>query len=372
MDFIVDEELHARLPELPSDALALLEASILTEGCRDPLVLWGLIVVDGRNRLEICQRHNIQFKTVQRDFQSRSDARMWIIRNQFARRNLSTYERAELALELEVEVKAAAKERQISTLKQNADVQNSAPREDAGKSRQAIAQIAGVSHDTIAKTKAIRDEAIPEVRDMVRSGGVSIHAASQIASMDAAEQQEIVQDIASGTKPVDAIKQHVHVAQNSGENEWYTPLQFIDAARLVMGSIDTDPASSEIANKTVGASVYFTKDDDGLTQQWNGNVWMNPPYAQPLIRLFCEAVVRKYHDKEIEQAIVLVNNGTETAWGQILLTACSAVCFPASRIKFIDKSGNPSGTPLQGQMIVYLGEHGHEFMDEFSQFGAVL
>jgi len=162
-----------------------------------------------------------------------------------------------------------------------------------------------------------------------------------------------------------------HVAHNSGAVEWYTPARIIELAREVMGSNDTDPASSAIANRTVGAAVYFTVEDNGLIQRWRGNVWMNPPYRQPAIRLFCEAVVQKYLSGEIEQAVVLVNNGTETAWGQTLLGASSAVCFPRGRIKFVDPEGRPSGAPLQGQAIAYLGKHPERFKQAFIRFGLV-
>jgi len=161
----------------------------------------------------------------------------------------------------------------------------------------------------------------------------------------------------------------VHVAQNSGENEWYTPPQFIESARNVMGQIDLDPASSEIANKTVQASVIFTKDDDGLSKQWNGNVWMNPPYAQPLMSQFAEAVSIKYEKGEINQAIVLVNNATETQWWQRMASCSSAVCFPKTRIRFLDPDGNP-GAPLQGQSILYFGKNKSAFVEQFSKYGA--
>jgi len=68
---------------------------------------------------------------------------------------------------------------------------------------------------------------------------------------------------------------------------------------------------------------------------------------------------------------VLVNNGTETKWGQRLLASSSAVCFPSGRIKFIDQNGQP-GAPLQGQMIVYLGSNAAQFAQAFADFGAVL
>jgi len=85
----------------------------------------------------------------------------------------------------------------------------------------------------------------------------------------------------------DIQKARAHVANNSGENEWYTPKEYIDAARSVLGVIDTDPASCKLANETVKASTYFTKETDGLSQIWSGRVWMNPPYSAKLIGEFC-------------------------------------------------------------------------------------
>lgn len=161
-----------------------------------------------------------------------------------------------------------------------------------------------------------------------------------------------------------------HVANNSGNNEWYTPTHYIEAARYSMGGIDLDPASSEIANRTVQASRYFTKAEDGLAQKWHGKVWLNPPYSQPLIRQFCEAVTTKYKSGEIQQAVVLVNNGTETGWGQTLLSAASALCFPKGRVRFLDPEGNP-GAPLQGQTVVYLGPSPQRFREAFADFGAI-
>lgn len=163
-----------------------------------------------------------------------------------------------------------------------------------------------------------------------------------------------------------------HVSHNSGENEWYTPPDIIERARRAMGAIDCDPASSATANAAVRAAVYFTAQQDGLAQMWSGCVWMNPPYAQPLCANFCDLLVTRYQQESIEQACVLVNNATETQWFQPMLKACAAVCFPAGRIKYLDSSGAPNGSPLQGQAVLYFGARVSEFKEEFNPIGTVL
>jgi ParB family chromosome partitioning protein len=162
------------------------------------------------------------------------------------------------------------------------------------------------------------------------------------------------------------------VSHNSGNNEWYTPRAIIEAARKVMGGIDCDPATSELANKTVKAETTFTAESDGLaiSNKWRGNVWLNPPYAQPLIDRFSEQVTARYVMGQIKQACVLVNNATETEWFQRMLKESTAVCFLKSRVKFIDTDGNP-GAPLQGQVLLYFGKHGKRFAEEFSGQGII-
>lgn len=163
-----------------------------------------------------------------------------------------------------------------------------------------------------------------------------------------------------------------HVANNSGENEWYTPAELITAARQTMGSIDTDPASSDIANEIVQAETYYTKDDNGLAYTWTGNVWMNPPYSQPEISDFATKIIEEVDSGRTEQACVLVNNATDTAWCQRILIRASAVCFIYRRVKFLDKELNPSGAPLQGQIVIYIGKDTTPFTTHFKEFGIIL
>jgi hypothetical protein len=95
---------------------------------------------------------------------------------------------------------------------------------------------------------------------------------------------------------------------------------------------------------------------------------MNPPYSQPLIGQFID----KLETEEYQQAIVLVNNATETKWGQKLLSMSSAVCFHTGRIRFVDTDGELGDAPLQGQMIAYIGKNYKEFQSEFSKYGICL
>ena len=165
-------------------------------------------------------------------------------------------------------------------------------------------------------------------------------------------------------------KGNPHVANNSGNNEWYTPDDILEAARAVMGGIDIDPASSEIANRKVQADRIYTAEDDGLSQNWPvGRIWMNPPYAQPLMGQFASRFAAEI--QRGSQGVVLVNNATETGWFQEMAAECSAICFPRARIKFLDPDGNP-GAPLQGQAIIYCGPDADVFEEAFQGFGLVV
>lgn len=215
----------------------------------------------------------------------------------------------------------------------------------------------------IAEQEAEESEAVPDSVQSEADDGES-HWSCNLDSEG--EEGEPSYSQPATSQPGDSPRPHV--SHNSGENEWYTPSQFIESARRVMGGIDLDPATSELANKTVQASMFYTKDDDGLSREWAGRVWMNPPYAQPLISEFCEKLCEHYDNGDIDQACVLVNNATETKWFQGMALRASAICFPMGRVRFLDPDGNP-GAPLQGQAIIYLGPNKYSFFDEHKQYG---
>jgi len=161
------------------------------------------------------------------------------------------------------------------------------------------------------------------------------------------------------------------VEHNTGNNEWYTPPAIIEAARTVLGGFDLDPASSEIANRAVGAAQIFTAEDDALTREWPvARIWMNPPYASGLVGKFISRFASAIRSGS--SGIVLINNATETVWFQELASVASAVCFHKSRVRYVTPEGAQSGAPLQGQAIIYCGDSPEGFADVFSDFGTVL
>jgi ParB family chromosome partitioning protein len=169
-------------------------------------------------------------------------------------------------------------------------------------------------------------------------------------------------------------------------DEWYTPLCFIELARAVMGSIDLDPFSSATANRGIRAAYYFDTQRSALASSWRNtaqrrkypqgvNVWMNPPYAMPLIHQAVGALLAARREGHVAQAIVLVNNATETRWFQCLCAASTALCFPKHRIAFRAPDGKAVGSNTRGQAFFYLA-HTRDataaFLESFAAVGVTL
>ena len=161
------------------------------------------------------------------------------------------------------------------------------------------------------------------------------------------------------------------IIYNTGCIEWYTPLDYINAVREVMGDIDLDPASCIEANTIVKAKKYFTKEENGLLQNWFGRVFMNPPYKRGLISKFTDKLIKELVNGNVKEAIVLVNNSTETKWFQNTSKYSSAICLVKGRIKFINEKNVLVGTPLQGQIFMYFGNNNIKFYEIFKKFGTV-
>jgi len=151
-------------------------------------------------------------------------------------------------------------------------------------------------------------------------------------------------------------------------DEWYTPAAYVEAARVALGRIDLDPASSAEAQKTIGAELYFDKDADGLRQPWHGRVWLNPPFSQPAASLFAAKLLEEIDAGRVEAAILLQHSSTATRWFQDLASR-STVCFPRRRINFDRADGFEGMANRYGQVFFYLGPDRDAFCDAFRPFG---
>jgi DNA N-6-adenine-methyltransferase (Dam) len=170
---------------------------------------------------------------------------------------------------------------------------------------------------------------------------------------------------------LDLVPSLVRGTQGTGDNEWYTPVEYIARARLVLGEIDLDPASTPQANARVKATQIFTEVDNGLLQSWLGNVWLNPPYAQPAIQHFADKMVDELAAGHVTAAIMLTHNYTDTAWFQQLAHAASAICFTRGRIRFEAPNGDLAA-PTQGQAFFYFGRDVEPFAVVFADVGFVV
>lgn len=171
----IKKEYKTLIPPLSPEEYQYLEENILKDGVREPLVVWGDILIDGHNRYEICQKHGITYKTVNKDFESDEEAERWIILNQFGRRNLTKFQRSELALKLKPMLAAQAKERQKiycgNQYDKKSGLRQNSVQVQKGKTSDDIAKIAGVSRDTISKVSVIQEKGSPEQIQRARTGG---------------------------------------------------------------------------------------------------------------------------------------------------------------------------------------------------------
>nr|WP_315463673.1 plasmid replication/partition related protein [uncultured Rhodoferax sp.] len=201
MDIIVNEELKAYIDPLTPEEHAALERSILTEGCRDALVLWGDVLVDGHNRYGICRKHGLPFSTVQSTlFKSMDDVHLWMIDQHLGRRSVSDFQRGVLALRKR-EILAVRQHQAMAdavALAPAAPAQGEeatapgavadTPAAPAFKSREDLAKAARLSSSQVVMIEKIQKQAAPELVAAVKSGVISINAAAAVATLPAEEQ----------------------------------------------------------------------------------------------------------------------------------------------------------------------------------------
>lgn len=153
-------------------------------------------------------------------------------------------------------------------------------------------------------------------------------------------------------------------------DEMFTPEKYIDAAKRVLGEIDLDPASCDKAQETIQAKHYFTKKDNGLSKEWRGRIWLNPPYSDPWLYDFVDKLVRDLISGHVTAAILLTNSSTDTAWFHNAESIAKYICFTRGRVHFLDALQGEK-MPTRGQAFFYFGEDGERFGEVFRDFGFV-
>ena len=191
MNFCINEEFAKLIPPLSSDELHNLEQSLLNEGCRNPLVIWNNTIIDGHHRYTICSKHGISFNIVEKsELETELDVKLWMINNQFSRRNLPTETKVALAYKFKEFEAEKARERQLAgvkieqTIEQETLAQYYAKVDNdtkdiievsKGKTLEVIAQKAGVSTRTVEQYNTIQQQGTEEQKAKVAEGKASIN-----------------------------------------------------------------------------------------------------------------------------------------------------------------------------------------------------
>jgi ParB-like chromosome segregation protein Spo0J len=216
MHIKISDELRPYIDPLTASEYAALERSILAEGCRDALVLWGDVLVDGHNRYAICKKHGIAFSTVQKDgFAAIEDVMLWMIDNHLARRSVSDFQRGMLALRKKAILTARAPAAEEPAAAASAAVPSAAGaalEPPLLHTREDVAKAAGISSNTISRIEKIQKTAAPELVEAVRSGTISLNAATAVATLPSEEQ---VAAVAAGKKELQQVAKQVREAKSS-------------------------------------------------------------------------------------------------------------------------------------------------------------
>jgi len=177
----INVEFQDLIPPLSLEEQESLEESIIAEGCRDSLIIWGNTIIDGHHRYAICHKNYIPFTTVNKkqELESELDVKLWMINNQFSRRNLPTETRLALAYQFKEFEQEKAKARQgtrndLVERDTNISLPVGLSEVAKGKTLEVIAKKAGVSRATAEQYDTIQRKGTEEQNQEVASGDSSI------------------------------------------------------------------------------------------------------------------------------------------------------------------------------------------------------
>jgi len=348
-------------PLIEGQAYQDLMADILNYGVREPIWLYEGKILDGRNRYRAATAMRVEFETSE---YTGDNPVAFVVSLNLHRRHLNESQRSMVGAKL-----ANIKDGEFAGNQHVASANLPTPH----ISQSDAAEMLNVSTRMVTAATKVLAEAPEEVSHAVEAGAVSINLATQFQALPDDVKQGAITAIAEQSEPAKEVMREAvknHRAIGTGENEWYTPAEYADMAREVMGSIDLDPASCAEANEVIRASTFYTKEDDGLIKDWKGNLWVNPPYSRDLMPAFVDKLKQSFINGDVDSAILLSHNNTDTAWFHSLASVSSAICFPKKRIKFY--RGDEIAAPTNGQAFFYLGDNAGVFADVFGMAGFVV
>jgi len=315
LEITLDKEFQALIPPSTPDELELLEESILSEGCRDPLIVWEeqSILLDGHQRKEICERHKLPFETKGLSFPDRGAARQWMIQNQLGRRNLPPFVRAELALQLKEYYDAKAAMNKALNGKGL-----TIPNGHKVETPKFLADVAGIGETNMSKVIRLVKEAPPETLQRLRIGEVSINSAY------------------SKLQPTTT-----HKPREPKEQEAPRPQTLMPHAKRVFNPyLVPEPSLMELVQRVL------VKVDD--------NNWLNP--EQDTLEADVQTFLRSWKSGKMDSGLVLVPNQTDALWFQALAKECLLFCLP----------------PEKPHAMFYFGRCGGEFQEVFKRHGLII
>lgn len=361
---------------------------IRENGLQQPIWTYQGKIIDGRNRYRACLLAHVAPRS--QEWDGNGSLVAFVISLNVKRRHLTSSQLAAIALEVEQQL---AKENKVGRPRNDGNYGNISVL--SGESREKAADLLGTNAHYVTDAKRIAQSA-PALIEHVKEGTLTIPDARAIADLPKERQAVVVEKAVQakeeeGKRVSTAVKNALWeekermsgvsivktplltALQSSESNEWFTPAQYVEAARSLMGAIDVDPASCAFANRTVQAERYYTMTENGLTHPWGKKVWLNPPYGfdggTSNQEIWTDELRGRYKSGEVDEAVLLVNANTEAKWFQPLYGYL--ICFTNHRIRFYNTAGQ-SSQPTQGNAFVYFGTQEERFVDLFRRFGTIV
>ena len=291
MNITIDTEFKTLIPPLSEEEFKQLEANCVENGIQDSLKVWNGILIDGHNRFEIAESHRLEYKTEEMEFSSRDDVKLWIIKNQLGRRNLSAYDRSVLALKLKPLIAEKAKEQQIRK-----SVSQKSVEQKPIDTQKEVAKVAGVSHDTIHKVEVIENSGDKELIGKVRNKETSINRAYRevrgLPPKQMPQTKVIDMNVVTPVdyKPVEEIPLSIDITCESDE--------------------EVEDVSKDVAE--TAALAYVDEIKSGMTKIVNTVKYNRADVVKEIVALNCEAFDRAEFKANLDECIkvlVKISNG---------------------------------------------------------------